>query len=384
MPADERVGEEVLPVRAMVLHTLGPIETAPLRLEELPVPEPGPGEVRVKVRYCGVCRTDLHIVEGELVPPRLPLVPGHQVVGIVDAVGGTRGAGEAGRQGRHSQTSLSGPGGRERSGVPAQPESLLGRRVGVPWLHGTCGKCDYCRSGMENLCDAIAFTGFSVDGGYEEYMIAAADYLVRLPDGFSDLEAAPLLCAGIIGYRSIKVAGIERGDTVGLFGFGASAHLAIQILRHMDCQVLVFTRGKQHQELALKLGASWAGRPEDGREGKCDRAITFAPSGAVIPQALRALRRGGTLAINAVHLEKVPEMDYGLIYWEKKIVTVANSTRQDADEFVRLAAKIPLDVSTEVYPLADANRALLDLKGGRIQGEAVLEVSRNGVERAGG
>lgn len=338
-------------MKAMVLRAPAPAESGPLRLEELPVPEPGPGEVRVRVRYCGVCRTDLHIVEGELLPPRLPLVPGHQVVGVVDAAGPAAGGSDA---------------------------PLPGRRVGVPWLHRTCGECEYCRSGQENLCDRISFTGFSVDGGYEEYMIAPADYLVELPGSFPDLKAAPLLCAGIIGYRSVRVAGVAEGETVGLFGFGASAHLAIQILKHWGCRVLVFTRGAAHQKLALELGASWAGRAEDGPHGQCDRVITFAPSGAVIPEGLRALRRGGTLAINAVHLDRVPEMDYSLIYWEKKIVSVANSTRQDAREFVRLAAGIPLRVSTRVYPLAEANSALLDLKSGLVQGEAVLEVGSDG------
>lgn len=357
-------------MKAMVLRAPAPAEAGPLTLEDLPVPEPGPGEVRVKVRYCGVCRTDLHIVEGDLVPLRLPLVPGHQVVGVVDAVGGVDGSGAGDAAGTEVEDVARGA---NRGVSPA-----LGRRVGIPWLHSTCGKCGYCRSGLENLCDGITFTGFSVNGGYEEYMIAPADYLVDLPDGFSDLQAAPLLCAGIIGYRSIRVAGVQSGEIVGLFGFGASAHLAIQILRHWGCRVLVFTRGSAHQDLALSLGASWAGKAEDGPEGQCDRVITFAPSGSVIPQGLRALRKGGTLAINAVHLDRVPEMDYSLIYWERKVVTVANSTRQDAREFVRLAAEIPLQVTTRVYPLAEANRALLDLKDGRVQGEAVLEVSSDG------
>ena len=356
---------EMPAMRAMVLRSPGPIENAPLSLEEVSVPEPGPGEVRVKVMYCGVCRTDLHIAEGELRPPKMPLVPGHQVVGVVDAIGGTAPGTGAGR-------ALASACGAIQPG--AEPRGLLGARVGIPWLHGTCGECGYCRSDQENLCHGAEFTGFSVDGGYAEYVIARKDYLVELPPGFPALEAAPLLCAGVIGYRSIKVAGVSDGETVGLFGFGASAHLAIQVLRHMRCTVLVFTRGREHQDLARRLGASWAGQAEDGPEGRCDRAITFAPSGAVIPLALRALRRGGTLAINAVHMDSLPPLDYSLIYWEKRIATVANATRQDAREFTRLAARIPLHVSTQVYLLEDANRALSDLKQGRVQGEAVLEV----------
>ena len=348
-------------MKAMVLRSLRPAEALPLTLEEVPLPEPGPGEVRVKVAYCGVCRTDLHIAEGDLLPPRLPLILGHQVVGVVDAVGDA--GSESEEESRDGSQGLQGLHG------------LLGARVGIPWLHGTCGECRYCRAGQENLCEGAVFTGFSADGGYAEYAVARADYLVRLPEGFPDVQAAPLLCAGIIGYRSIRVAGVLPGETVGLFGFGASAHLAIQILRHWGCDVLVYTRGREHQELARELGASWAGRAEEGREGVLDRAITFAPSGALVPAALRALRRGGTLAINAVHMDPIPPLEYPLIYWEKKIVTVANSTRSDAAEFIALAAEIPLRVKFQIYPLEEANQALLDLKRGKVQGEAVLEVS---------
>ncbi|HHW18485.1 MAG TPA: zinc-dependent alcohol dehydrogenase family protein [Firmicutes bacterium] len=367
-------------MKAMVLREPAPVETEPLVLEDVPVPEAGPGEVRIKVRYCGVCRTDLHIVEGELVCPRLPIVPGHQVVGVVDSIGpenppsrvdaGTGGPSLGADPGEVlAEEGLKGPGSGQKSDGLS-----LGDRVGMAWLYGTCGECEHCASGNENLCDHPRFTGFSVNGGYEEYMVAPASFLVKIPDSFADLEAAPLLCAGIIGYRSIKVAGLKPGETLGLFGFGASAHLAIQVARHWGCQVLVFTRSKEHQKHALELGASWAGTAGDVPPDSCHRIITFAPAGYLIPYALKALKKGGTLAINAVHMDKIPELDYGLVYWEKKIVTVANATRRDADEFMRLAAEIPLKVSTEVFSLEKANEALLKLKKGQIRGEAVLKI----------
>ena len=326
------------------------MESRPLSLEDLPEPVPGPGEVRIKVRFCGVCRTDLHIVEGELPPVRLPLVPGHQIVGVVDAVGDAPNNADSGVR--------------------------VGDRVGLPWLYSACGQCSFCLKGQENLCERIQFTGYSYNGGYAEYVIARKDFVIQLPPAFSDLDAAPLLCAGIIGYRSLKIAGVKPGDTVGLFGFGASAHLAIQVARHWGCDVLVFTRSVAHQNLARELGASWAGRAEDGPAGSCDAAVSFAPAGSVIPAALRALKKGGTLAVNAVHLDGVPAFDYSLLYWEKSVKSVANATREDAREFIRLAAEIPVKVSTEVFPLEEANEALLRLKRAQIQGEAVLEVAR--------
>jgi len=336
-------------MRAMVLRGPAPVEEAPLVLEDLAVPEPGPGQARIKVKYCGVCRTDLHIVEGDLKPPGLPLVPGHQIVGVVDSINPPI----------------------RSSGFQAISQ---GDRVGVPWLYSTCGKCEFCRSGRENLCEDMRFTGLSVNGGYEEYMVAPLDFLVKIPESFADLEAAPLLCAGIIGYRSLRVSGLKPGEVLGLFGFGASAHLAIQVARYWGCDVLVFTRSKEHQELALKLGAKWAGRAGDPAPAKCDKIITFAPVGYLIPLALEALKKGGTLAINAIHMDKIPEMSYQLLYWEKKLVSVSNSTRQDAQEFMQIASEIPIKVSTTVYPLEKANMALLQLKKARIQGEAVLKI----------
>lgn len=340
-------------MKAMVLLRPGPVETRPLLCQDMPDPVPGPGEVRVRVRYCGVCRTDLHIVEGDMPPVRLPLIPGHQVIGVVDAVGRVR---------RKARPGLDGP------------DVAPGDRVGLPWLYSTCGRCDFCRSGRENLCNDIRFTGYSFHGGYAGYVIAKSDFLVKIPPGFSDLDAAPLMCAGIIGYRSLKIAGIKPGDTVGLFGFGASAHLALQVARHRGCKVLVFTRSRAHQDLALELGAEWAGRAEEGPPGSCDGAVSFAPAGSVIPLALRALKRGGTLAVNAVHLDSIPEFGYSLLYWEKAVRSVANATREDAREFLELAANMPLKVSTEVFPLEKANEALGRLKEGLVQGEAVLAV----------
>jgi len=344
----------VIFMKVMLLEKPGPVETRPLKLAELPCPEPGLGEVRVKITYCGVCRTDLHIVEGELCPPRLPLVPGHQAVGVVERIGPPK----------HSTKSTN----------ESASHVSEGDRVGVPWLYETCGECEFCTSGRENLCDGMRFTGYSVNGGYAAYMVAPEDSLVRIPESFSDQEAAPLLCAGIIGWRSIKVAGLNPGETLGLFGFGASAHLAIQVAKHWGCRVLVFTRKREHQELAKSLGATWVGQP--GEEPPClsDRVITFAPAGYIIPLALKSLKKGGTLAINAVHMDRVPEMDYSLLYWEKKIVSVANSTHKDAEEFMEIAARTPLRVSTMLFPLEEANEALIRLKHGMVQGEAVLNI----------
>ncbi|HHV78414.1 MAG TPA: zinc-dependent alcohol dehydrogenase family protein [Firmicutes bacterium] len=335
-------------MRAMYLEKAGPADSKPLMLTSLSVPAPKPGEARLRVLACGVCHTDLHIVEGELSPPKMPIVPGHQIVGIVDEV----------------------------NPLPEKPAKVkVGERVGVPWLYRSCGKCEYCLSGKENLCNAPMFTGFSVDGGYEEYMLAHIDFLVKIPDTLSDTEAAPLLCAGIIGHRSLKVAGVRPGDTVGLFGFGASAHLALQEARGLGCSVQVFTRSPKHQKLAMELGATWAGRPGDVPPKLCDECITFAPVGSVIPHALGVLKRGGAVAINAVHLDGIPEFPYSLVYWERKISSVANATRQDAEEFMEIAGRIPIRPVVEVYPLEEANEALIALKHGTIQGAAVLQIA---------
>ena len=311
---------------------------------ELPVPHPAEGQVLLKVQVCGVCRTDLHICEGELTPPRYPIIPGHQVVGMVEMLG---------------------------EGV----EGLeIGQRVGAAWLGQTCGKCAFCLRGEENLCPQARFTGFHHDGGYAEWMVAEAGFVYPLPGELSERQAAPLLCAGIIGYRALRKTGLQPGERLGLYGFGASAHLAIQIARYWECEAFVFTRSRSHQRHAEALGAAWVGTPDQAPPQPLDRAVSFAPAGEIIPQALAALRPGGVLAINAVHASSIPEMPYSLIYGERVLTSVANATRQDGMELLELAVKIPLQPDTVTYPLEDANEALLDLKYSRLNGEAVLEI----------
>ncbi len=332
-------------MRAMVLHVPCPADSRPLTLEERPVPPLPAGCALIKVLRCGVCHTDLHIVEGDLAPQGLPRIPGHQVVGIVEAV--------------------------------ADDVSTLerGARVGVAWLFAACGRCAFCQRGEENLCLQAQFTGYHVDGGYAEYMVARADYVFPLPPQFADTAAAPLLCAGIIGYRALHLAGVRPQSRVGLYGFGASAHLAIQVARFWDCAVSVVTRQPAHQRLAASLGAAWVGGPADQPPQELDSAIVFAPSGAVVIQALQAVRRGGTVAINAIHLGQIPAFDYAWLYWERTLRSVSNCTRQDAREFLDLAARIPVRVETSVFPLEEANQALLALRRGEITGAAVLTVA---------
>ena len=331
-------------MRALLLRSQAPLATrpSPLDLVDIPAPPPGPGQVRIRVEACGVCHTDLHIVEGELVAPALPLVPGHQIVGIVDAVGG---------------------------GVERVHE---GDRVGVAWLAWTDGECVFCRSGSENLCEHIRFTGFDMPGGYADATVADARYVYPLPARAAAQEMAPLLCAGIIGYRSLRVAEVRPGDRVGLFGFGASAHLAIQVAVRWGCEVFVFTRGEAHRALARTLGAAWVGGLGDPTPGPVDRGVVFAPSGDVVIGALAHLRRGGTLAINAIHLDRIPEFPYPLLYWERTVRSVANATRRDAEEFLALAAEQSLRVSVRSVRPEEANAALRDLKRGAIEGAAVL------------
>ncbi|MDR7402099.1 MAG: zinc-dependent alcohol dehydrogenase family protein [Armatimonadota bacterium] len=331
-------------MRAVVLTAPGPIDSARLEMREVPVPEPGPGQVRVRVRRCGVCHTDLHIAEGDLPPVRLPVVLGHQVVGVVDRLG------------------------------PGVTAPAPGTRVGVAWVGGTCGVCAHCRRGEENLCEDLVFTGYHQDGGYADYLIARADFVYPLPDGFDDDRAAPLLCAGIIGYRSLRVSGVQPGERLGLFGFGASAHLAIQVARHWGCEVYVFTRSPARRRLAEDLGAAWVGGPDDVPPAELDAAVVFAPSGRVVVEALRRLRRGGTVAINAVYLDPLPPLDYRLLYWERAVRSVSNSTRRDGREFLELAARIPVRVDVQTFSLPEASRALVALKRGEITGAAVLVV----------
>jgi propanol-preferring alcohol dehydrogenase len=332
-------------MRAMVLAEPQPAEQSPLYPREVALPTPGPGEVRVRVRCCGLCHTDLHTVEGDLDLPRLPLIPGHQVVGIVDATG---------------------------VGVRTLKE---GDRVGIPWLHSACGACEYCRKGLENLCESARFTGLHVDGGYAEATVVHEDFAHSLPRSFSDANAAPLLCAGVIGYRSYRLSGVRPGQRLGLYGFGASAHLVLQLARHQRCEVCVFTRGQAHRELAMQMGAAWVGGAEDQPPGKLDAAIIFAPAGSLVRDALHALGRGGTVALAGITMTRLPELDYSSLYHERVVRSVANSTRQDCGEFLELAAEIPIRTEIQTYGLEQANQALQDLKHGRIRAAGVLSVT---------
>ncbi len=319
------------------------IERTPLQLIELPRPQVGPGQLLLRVRACGVCHTDLHTVEGDIIPPSYPITPGHQVVGVVEDVGG---------------------------GVE---DWQVGDRVGVPWLNHACGKCEHCVRGEENLCQQARFTGFHVDGGYAELMATDAHYALPLPEDLDDEATAPLLCAGIIGYRSLHKSDLQPGERLGLIGFGASAHLAIQVAIHWGCEVYVVTRSDSHRRLARELGAVWVGGSEDRAPAVLDRAILFAPVGNLVPVILEKIRPGGTLAINAIHLSPIPEMDYRLIYGERTLRSVANATRRDGVEFLQLASEIPVRVTTRTYALEDANQALLDMKHSRINGAGVLQ-----------
>lgn len=330
-------------MKAAVLHQPAPIAEHPLHIEDVAQPQPGAGRVLLKVHACGVCRTDLHIIEGELPRRKSPVIPGHQIVGeVVDG---------------------------------ATADLPLGTRVGVSWIGGTDGTCWYCRHGKENLCDTPTFTGYSVDGGYAEFAVARSDFVFPLPGGLDDLQAAPLLCAGIIGFRSLRVAGVLPGERVGLFGFGASAHLAIDVLHAWKCEVYVSTRGESHRKLAASLGANWVGDEVEKPPCELDRAVTFAPSGAVVVAALSSLRKGGVVAINAIHLDRVPEFDYDRLLWgERQLRSVTNMTRDDARDFLKIAAEIGMKPQVTSFPLDQANEALLAVKRDAIDGAAVLVV----------
>ena len=307
-----------------------------LTVRSVPDPEPGEGQLLIEVGACGVCRTDLQITSGDLEMRRSPVIIGHQVVG---RVAGT------------------------------------GERVGLAWLAGACGRCRYCLGGRENLCELAEFTGWTVDGGYAERVVARSDFVYPLPDGLSDVEAAPLLCAGIIGYRSLRISGIRPGQVLGLFGFGSSAHLAIQVARHWGCPVAVFARSEAERQLGLRLGASWAGGYDDVPPVPLDAAVTFAPVGSVVVAALAATAPGGTVAINAIHLDRMPEFSYDLLWKERSLRSVANFTRRDAREFLELAAAIPIQAETTVFSLDDAPKALAQLEEGAIRGSAVLDIA---------
>ena len=331
-------------MKACLLNSPARIETNPLQFTEVPIPNPGKGEVLVRVHACGVCRTDLHVIEGELPPRKSPVIPGHQVVGVVEKLG------EGSRR------------------------FAIGVRVGVAWLHHTDGVCEYCRRGEENLCDSPTFTGYSVDGGYAEYIVAPENFVYAVPQGFSDEQAAPLLCAGIIGFRSLRLSGIKPGGRLGFYGFGAAAHVAIQVARYWNVTVYASTRDARHQKLALVLGAAWAAGTLDAPPEKLDAAIVFAPAGEIVPAALAALRKGGVLVLGGIHMSPIPSFSYDLLYQERMIRSVANNTRKDGENFLRIAAEIPVQMHTQIFPLSDANRALNALKNDAIEGAAVLHV----------
>jgi propanol-preferring alcohol dehydrogenase len=332
-------------VKAWQLLQPAPLPEARFSFGERPAPDfdpqGEPARLLLRVRACAVCHTDLHLVEGDLPPRKRPVTPGHQVVATVE---------QAAAGARHRP----------------------GERVGVPWLAETCGVCAFCRRGEENLCDNARFTGWDVDGGYAELMAARDDFVVPIPERFADDEAAPLLCAGIIGYRSLRRAEVQPGDHVGLYGFGASAHLAIQAACAWGCRVSVFTRGREHRALAERLGAAWTGGAEDRPPQPLDRAVIFAPAGGLVPAALAALRKGGVLAINAIHMSPIPALDYGLLYGERTVRSVANATRRDAIEFLELAATAGVTVEREAFALAEAGQALARLKRREVRGAAVL------------
>jgi propanol-preferring alcohol dehydrogenase len=329
-------------MRVIQLEKSRSIETAPLVETERPIPQPKAGELLLRIQACGICHTDLHTVEGDIHPPALPIVPGHQVIGLVEAKG---------------------------EGVQSW---AVGDLAGIPWLYEACGTCEHCLRGDENLCVEAAFTGFHRDGGYAEWMIARSVYALHIPDGLTPEAAAPLLCAGIIGYRSLRKADVQPGERLGLVGFGASAHLAIQIAQAWDCETYVFTRSTEHRQLALRLGAAWVGGTEEEAPYDLDRAVIFAPAGELVPVMLTKLRPGGTLAINAIHMSPIPEMEYSLLYGERTLRSVANATYQDGVDFLDWAVNIPVETTTQVYPLEEANRALKDLKESRINGAGVL------------
>ena len=332
-------------MKAMQLQRPARAEDSPLSLVDVTLPEPREDEVRIKIQACGVCHTDLHEIEGDLPLPKLPLVPGHEIIGMVDKLG------------------------RNVS------EPAVGTRVGVPWLYSACGECRFCRSERENLCERSRFTGYSVDGGYAEYSVVPAGFCYPLSGGLDPVEAAPLLCAGVIGYRALKLSGVKPGQKLGLYGFGASAHICLQIARHWKCRTAVFTRAEKHKELARELGADWVGGVDDHPPWSLASSVIFAPAGDIVPKALSALDKGGTLALGGIHMTPIPEMRYGLIYHERVVRSVANSTREDVRELLGLAEEVPLKTSVETFPLEQANEALVQVKHSRTRAAAVLRIA---------
>ena len=328
---------------AMRLHRNDAIEARPLVAEEVPVPRPAPGELLVKVQACGICRTDLHVIEGDLPLPGTPLIPGHQVVGRVEAWGDNVQGFEA------------------------------GERIGIAWLRHTCGTCRFCRTGRENLCEASRFTGYHANGGFAEYAVVPAGYAYRIPERFSSAEATPLLCAGIIGFRALRRSNLERGQRLGILGFGSSAHVTLQVARHMGCEVYVLTRGRRHRDFARELGATWVGGPDDRFPIQVDSAIIFAPAGDLVPVALRNVDKGGTVALAGIHMSEVPAMSYEPhLFYEKNLRSVTANTRADGERLLEVAAEIPIRCSITPFPLEQANEALGQLKEDGLNGAGVL------------
>ena len=330
-------------MKAMVLNNCGPIEGAPLEWLDVPEPDPGPGEIRIRVEVCGICRTDLHVIEGELPFPGHPIIPGHQVVGHIDTLG------------------------------PGATRFKTGERVGIAWLRHTCGHCTYCREERENLCESSLFTGYNAHGGYAQYAVVPEAFAYPLPQNLDAAQIAPLLCAGIIGYRSLLRSNCRPGQRLALYGFGSSAHIVIQIALHWNCEIYVCTRSSRHRRLALDMGAAWAGASSDEMPGPPDSAIIFAPAGSLVPEALSRLRKGGSLALAGIYMTAIPAMEYEKhLFYEKNIHSVTANTRRDGMELLRLAEEIPIRTQVTTFPILEANQALLKLKHDGIQGAGVL------------
>jgi propanol-preferring alcohol dehydrogenase len=332
-------------MKAMLLKKFAPIDKNPLELTDIPFPEPGPEEILIRNKVCGVCHTDLHTVEGELPEAKLPVIPGHQIVGTVEKVG------------------------------EKVSRFKLGERAGVGWLYSSCGKCSYCEVRKENLCENARFTGYHVNGGYSQFIVIPERFAYPIPKEFSDEEASPLLCAGIIGYRALRLSEVQPAQRLGLYGFGASAHVVIQIAVHWKCKVYVFSRSEKHRALARELGASWTGTAKDEPPSKVDSSIIFAPAGELVLDALKVLEKGGTLALAGIYMTPIPEMEYKYIYYERTLRSVANATRKDGEELLKLAAEIPIKTMTQLFPLEEANRVLQLLKESKIDGAAALRIT---------
>ncbi len=330
-------------MRAMLVYEPKPIEQSPLVLEELPAPEPGKGEVRIRVKACGVCRTDLHVVEGDLPPVTTPVIPGHEIVGIVDRLGG------------------------------GASRFKIGDRVGIAWLRHTCGSCRYCSADRENLCESARFTGYHAHGGYAEYALVAENYAYLLPPPFSDAEATPLLCAGIVSFHAMRRSRIKPGERLGIYGFGSSAHIIMQIALQWGCRVFVATRGEEHKAMAKQMGAAWVGGVQDQLPEKVDSSIIFAPAGELVPVALKSLRKGGTLALAGIYMTDIPSMNYEQhLFYEREVRSVTANTRRDGIDFLKEAAAIPIKPQVTTFPLEEANRVLQIVKGKGLRGTAVL------------